>query len=129
MTASFNFGTLNIELHVFTRNETNWKMLSIDGRYDFYKITVGQSEFTEGHSYSGRNEKVYSFSVYRIARHVLMKQFTVRVSYELEGCKDVFNAKFSFEVRRRRNRRFSVDTKPFSGSILPTEYSSAVQVP
>lgn len=106
MKANFNFGTRNIEIRIYLENYSMWSLYSISGTYDFHSISISQPEFVEYSSHSSRNERFFRVDTFRIDRHILMKQFTVKTKYQINHIMTELNSNFTFDVSFDENSIF-----------------------
>lgn len=101
--ANYNFGSRSVDLRFFTE-DFDWKLIYINGCYNFHKINLSREEFVEVASSSYLKEKLFRLNTNRIDRHILMKQFTVKISYQFSDDVDgrIYNTSYSFNVSCRK---------------------------
>jgi hypothetical protein len=89
-----------VEFHIYDNDEFDFEVLSIAGCYDFHRIKISQEEFIKiPVNTAYRKEKAFKLNTFRIDRHVLMKQFTIDVSYEFhQNPERIYSSRYTFEV-------------------------------
>jgi hypothetical protein len=119
-----------------------WSLVSITGAYDFAKFKIKETEFVEitGKDYvyniapTGNDvkAKVFKLDISQIDRHVLMKQFTIDISYIFLDDKDnqLFTTKYNFDVSKNSYvfKFYVIIIVLSSVAILPTRDSLAIQI-
>lgn len=105
----YNFKDQNVAL-CFYVDKYDWSLVSITGLYDFNMIKINEAQFVEitdndfvyNLKPSGKEvkSKVFKFDTTKIDRHVLMKQFTVNISYIFLEDVDLqlYSSKYTFDV-------------------------------
>jgi hypothetical protein len=108
-TGKYNFNDQNVVLCMYA-DKYDWSLVSITGSYDFNKTQIPNEQFEEitGIDFvynitpTGKTikAKVFKFDASKIDRHVLMKQFTVQISYIFLEDVDLqlHSTKYKFEV-------------------------------
>lgn len=114
-------------------------MVSLTGVYNFTKTNLTETQFEET---TGKDfvynlaptddpflAKLFKVDVSKIARHVLMKRFTVTASYMFIDDVDMkrYRTEYSFDVRKFiRTLPSNVNMHKSTGSIVPTRDSLEV---
>jgi hypothetical protein len=140
-TAKYNFRDKSIAL-CFWDLAFDWSLVSLTGLYNFSNTKIEEGEFVDitGNDFvyniapTGRSvkAKVFKLNIARIDRHILMRKFSINLSYIfLDDLKmQLYTTKFAFEVRSI----FYVSCcqtmfLPLKGSIFPNGNALAVQIP
>lgn len=109
--SKFSFQSNELVL-CFYSNDFDWSLVSLTGYYEFAKKRLADTDFLE---VTGKDDFVYNINpsklgemraktfkldISKINRHVLMKQFSVNLSYIFLEDKDhqLYNSKYTFEV-------------------------------
>jgi hypothetical protein len=135
----YNFNDESVVLCMYA-DKFDWSLVSITGTYDFNKIPIAENRFEEitGNDFVyniaplGETimAKVFKFDASKIDRHVLMKQFTVQISYIFLEDVDLqlHTTKYKFEVSSLMPLLLQTHEFSRTGSIFQRRNSREVQV-